>query len=85
LSFKAKFINGLFVSMCCFYLSSIWWICKHTSPFTCVGTQLQRAVKGNVPQISNVLTGALKLSSAHAEATGIAGLLRREFNFTWVA
>jgi len=41
-----------------------------TSPFTCVGTQLQRAVKRNVPQIKNVLTGALKLSSAHAEAIG---------------
>jgi hypothetical protein len=41
-----------------------------TSPFTCVGTQLQRAVYGNLPQTSNVLTGASKLSSAHAEATG---------------
>lgn len=29
-SFKAKFINGLFVSICCFYLSSIWWICNHS-------------------------------------------------------
>ena len=26
--FKAKFINVLFVSICCFYLSSIWWICN---------------------------------------------------------
>lgn len=29
-SFKAKFINRLFVCICCFYLSSIWWICNHS-------------------------------------------------------